>query len=117
LCETSCSSAAFPFTYLLEQFFKSLLFSRIGLELFAQTQTGVKKKTDAAAILSGEVTMTPVITFGTGNLLSLERQPQQNPQLLVKAYLEKSRNALKSMEIKVQASLVEWAVSASYYAK
>jgi len=36
---------------------------------------------------------------------------------LVKAYLEKSRNALKSMEINAQASLVEWAVSASYYAK
>jgi uncharacterized protein (UPF0332 family) len=36
---------------------------------------------------------------------------------LVKAYLEKSRNALKSMEINAQASLVEWAVSTSYYAK
>ena len=36
---------------------------------------------------------------------------------LVKAYLEKSRNALKSMEINAQASLAEWAVSASYYAE
>jgi len=36
---------------------------------------------------------------------------------LVKAYLEKSRNALKSMEINAQANIVEWAVSASYYAK
>ena len=36
---------------------------------------------------------------------------------LVKAYLEKSRNALKSMEVNAQANIVEWAVSASYYAK
>jgi uncharacterized protein (UPF0332 family) len=36
---------------------------------------------------------------------------------LVKAYLEKSRNALKSMEVNAQASIIEWAVSASYYAK
>ena len=36
---------------------------------------------------------------------------------LVKAYQEKAKNALKSMEINAQASLVEWAVSASYYAK
>src|SRR4030065_2127637 len=36
---------------------------------------------------------------------------------LVKAYLEKSRNALKSMESNAQANIVEWAVSASYYAK
>ena len=36
---------------------------------------------------------------------------------LVKAYHEKSKNALKSMEINAQAGLVEWAVSASYYAK
>jgi len=36
---------------------------------------------------------------------------------LVKAYREKSKNALKSMEINAQAGLVEWAVSASYYAK
>jgi uncharacterized protein (UPF0332 family) len=36
---------------------------------------------------------------------------------LVKAYHEKSNNALKSMEINAQAGLVEWAVSASYYAK
>ena len=36
---------------------------------------------------------------------------------LVKAYLEKSHNALKSMEVNAQANLQEWAVSASYYAK
>jgi uncharacterized protein (UPF0332 family) len=36
---------------------------------------------------------------------------------LVKAYREKAKNALKSMEINAQAGLVEWAVSASYYAK
>ena len=36
---------------------------------------------------------------------------------LVKAYQEKAKNALKSMEINAQAGLVEWAVSASYYAK
>ena len=36
---------------------------------------------------------------------------------LLKAYLQKSRNALKSMEINAQVDLVEWAVSASYYAK
>jgi uncharacterized protein (UPF0332 family) len=36
---------------------------------------------------------------------------------LVKAYREKAKNALKSMEINAQAGLVEWVVSASYYAK
>jgi uncharacterized protein (UPF0332 family) len=36
---------------------------------------------------------------------------------LVKAYLEKSRNALKSMEVNAQAGIAEWTVSASYYAK
>ena len=36
---------------------------------------------------------------------------------LVKAYREKAKNALKSMEINAQAGLVEWAVSASYYTK
>lgn len=36
---------------------------------------------------------------------------------LVKAYREKSKNALKSMEVNAQACLFEWAVSASYYAK
>jgi uncharacterized protein (UPF0332 family) len=41
-------------------------------------------------------------------------KPSEN---LVKAYLQKSRNALKSMEVNAQAGLVEWAVSASYYAK
>ena len=41
-------------------------------------------------------------------------KPSEN---LVKAYLQKSRNASKSMEVNAQAGLVEWAVSASYYAK
>ncbi len=41
-------------------------------------------------------------------------KPSEN---LVKAYLQKSRNASKSMEVNAQASLIEWAVSASYYAK
>ena len=41
-------------------------------------------------------------------------QPSEN---LVKAYLQKSKNALKSMEINAQAGLVEWSVSASYYAE
>jgi uncharacterized protein (UPF0332 family) len=41
-------------------------------------------------------------------------KPSEN---LVKAYLQKSRNAVKSMEVNAQAGLVEWAVSASYYAK
>jgi hypothetical protein len=41
-------------------------------------------------------------------------EPSEN---LVKAYLQKSRNALKSMEVNAQVGLVEWAVSASYYAK
>ena len=36
---------------------------------------------------------------------------------LMKAYLEKSRNALKSMEVNAQAGIEEWTVSASYYAK
>lgn len=36
---------------------------------------------------------------------------------LVRAYLKKSRNALKAMEVNSQAGLTEWAVSASYYAK
>ncbi|MCL4429718.1 MAG: HEPN domain-containing protein [Chloroflexi bacterium] len=35
----------------------------------------------------------------------------------MKAYLQKSRNALKSMDLNAQASIVEWALSASYYAK
>jgi uncharacterized protein (UPF0332 family) len=41
-------------------------------------------------------------------------KPSEN---LVKAYLQKSRNAVKSMEVNAQAGLVEWSVSASYYAK
>jgi uncharacterized protein (UPF0332 family) len=41
-------------------------------------------------------------------------KPSEN---LVKAYLQKSRNASKSMEVNAQAGLVEWAVSASYYAE
>lgn len=36
---------------------------------------------------------------------------------LMKAYLEKSNNALKSMEVNAQAGIAEWTVSASYYAK
>jgi uncharacterized protein (UPF0332 family) len=41
-------------------------------------------------------------------------KPSEN---LIRAYRQKSRNALKSMEINAQAGLVEWTVSASYYAK
>jgi len=41
-------------------------------------------------------------------------KPSEN---LVRAYLQKSRNALKSMEINAKAGIVEWAVSASYYAR
>lgn len=36
---------------------------------------------------------------------------------IVRAYLEKSKNALKSMEVNAKAGITEWAVSASYYAK
>ena len=36
---------------------------------------------------------------------------------LAKAYMQKSRNALMSMEINAKAGITEWAVSASYYAK
>lgn len=36
---------------------------------------------------------------------------------LAKAYMEKSRNALKSMEVNAQAGITEWAVSAAYYAR
>jgi len=35
----------------------------------------------------------------------------------MKAYLQKSRNALKSMEVNAKSGITEWAVSASYYAK
>jgi len=41
-------------------------------------------------------------------------KPSEN---LVNAYLEKSRNALRSMEVNARESIIEWAVSASYYAK
>lgn len=41
-------------------------------------------------------------------------KPSEN---LVKAYLEKSRNALRSMEVNAREGILEWAVSASYYAK
>ncbi|MCW4017786.1 MAG: HEPN domain-containing protein [Candidatus Bathyarchaeota archaeon] len=41
-------------------------------------------------------------------------KPSEN---LVKAYLKKSMNALKSMEINADADLDDWAVSASYYSK
>lgn len=36
---------------------------------------------------------------------------------LVRAYLEKSRTAIKSMELNANAGIIEWAVSASYYAR
>ncbi|MGI0046881.1 MAG: HEPN domain-containing protein [Nitrosotalea sp.] len=36
---------------------------------------------------------------------------------LQKAYLKKSRTALKSMEVNAKAGLDEWTISASYYAK
>lgn len=41
-------------------------------------------------------------------------KPSEN---LVRAYRQKSRNALKSMEINAQAGLADWAISASYYAQ
>ena len=41
-------------------------------------------------------------------------KPSEN---LVKAYLEKSKNALKSMDVNAKAGITEWAVSASYYAR
>jgi uncharacterized protein (UPF0332 family) len=41
-------------------------------------------------------------------------KPSEN---LVNAYLEKSRNALRSMEVNAREDIIEWAVSASYYAK
>ena len=40
--------------------------------------------------------------------------PSEN---LVKAYRQKSRNALKSMEVNAQSDLVDWAISTSYYSK
>jgi len=40
--------------------------------------------------------------------------PSEN---LMKASLQKTRNALKSMDVNAQAGLVDWSVSASYYAK
>lgn len=41
-------------------------------------------------------------------------KPSEN---MVRAYLEKSKNALKSMEINAKVGITEWAVSTSYYAK
>ncbi len=41
-------------------------------------------------------------------------KPSEN---LMRAYRQKSRNALKSMEINAQAGLADWAISASYYAE
>jgi len=41
-------------------------------------------------------------------------KPSEN---LMKAYFQKSRNALKSMEVNAKSGITEWAVSASYYAK
>lgn len=40
--------------------------------------------------------------------------PSEN---LVRAYLEKSRKAIKSMELNANAGITEWAVSAGYYAR
>jgi len=40
--------------------------------------------------------------------------PSEN---LTKAYLEKSRNALKSMEVNANAGITEWAISTAYYAR
>lgn len=40
--------------------------------------------------------------------------PSEN---IVRAYLEKSKRAIKSMELNANADLMEWAVSASYYAR
>lgn len=41
-------------------------------------------------------------------------KPSEN---LVKAYLHKSTNAIKAMEVNAQAGITEWAVSAAYYAR
>ncbi len=41
-------------------------------------------------------------------------KPSEN---LVRAYQQKSRNALKSMEVNAREGIYEWAVSASYYAR
>jgi uncharacterized protein (UPF0332 family) len=41
-------------------------------------------------------------------------KPSEN---LVRAYQQKSRNALKSMEVNAREGISEWAVSASYYAR
>ena len=40
--------------------------------------------------------------------------PSEN---LVKAYVQKSRTALKSMELNAKEGIYEWALSASYYAR
>lgn len=40
--------------------------------------------------------------------------PSEN---LVRAYLEKSRTAIKSMEVNANAGIAEWVVSTSYYAR
>lgn len=41
-------------------------------------------------------------------------KPSEN---LVKAYLGKSQNALKSMDVNAGAGITEWAISAAYYAR
>jgi uncharacterized protein (UPF0332 family) len=41
-------------------------------------------------------------------------KPSEN---IAKAYLHKTRNALKSMEVNAEAGLTDWTISASYYAK
>lgn len=51
--------------------------------------------------------------LGQGRGIKLTK-PSDN---LVKAYLRKSRNALKSMDVNMRAGISEWGVSASYYAK
>lgn len=41
-------------------------------------------------------------------------KPSEN---LFKAYQQKSREALRSMEVNAEAGIIDWTVSASYYAK
>jgi uncharacterized protein (UPF0332 family) len=41
-------------------------------------------------------------------------KPSEN---LVKAYRDKYKNALKSMEVNANAAIIDWAISASYYAR
>ena len=41
-------------------------------------------------------------------------QPSDN---LARAYLHKTKNAIKSMEVNAQAGITDWTISASYYAR